>query len=327
MKTLIISPMSLVFPPADLGLRPEPLPSDKDWETEFLPLLDNVRAKGLDNIFSVVERGDGVFMVCDGSRRAKACIMLCEEGHPDFQSITVQVQTLEEIDMLEKQVAGNATQKKTTGAQYIKALQKILIVKNYTTAQLAEVAGMSEGYVKELLKINNLPKVVGRMIEEGDLSLVNAIQLNKLPEELITDEVLAAAHSLPNNAFTTKVSETLNNYKKALRAAKDPEEAKVFKPNQKIVSKEALAKLLQQAETAYSIEPSEYNQGQLEMIKKVWSIDEESIAIQKAEYEKKLQQAEIEKEKRKAARDAKAVEEAVKTLQKHNINVEMPEIA
>lgn len=321
METRIILPSQIVFPPADLGLRPEPKPEDKDWNEKFVPLLNDLRTHDLLNMFSVVERPDGTYMVTDGSRRAKAVKLLAEEGVKYVDGVAVQVVKLADIDILERQIAGNFNAKNTSSAQYLKALQKILIAKNYSIAQLASAVGMTEVYVRDLLKINYLPAVVREMVDAGDISITNAIQLNKLPEELMTDEMIKDAAMKSGTDFAAKVAETVNNHKKAQRSARDPEAAKTFVPSSRLLKKDELSVLLTQAEVAYEDTPSEYNKGALDMIKRVWSLDEASIAEQKEEFEKKLAESDRKKEERKAEREAKQLEEAKETLRKHGIQL------
>src|SRR4030066_200089 len=142
MQILNVSPKKIKFPFAnnELGLRPEPKEIDKDWQ-DTLDLLEDIRKNGMSDLFSVRPLGNDEFEVINGSRRTKICQILQEEGHPDFQQIPVQVNDIDEITSLERQIAGNANVKATNAKQYSAALVKIAVNKGYDIPKLAQSVG------------------------------------------------------------------------------------------------------------------------------------------------------------------------------------------
>jgi ParB/RepB/Spo0J family partition protein len=317
-----VATSSLVFPPADRALRKPPQVTDKDWD-EFLIFKDGIGQNGLLNPFSVSENADGTFTIIDGSRRAKACMMLAEEGHPDFQNINVQVRTEAEWDALELQIVGNHTAKKTPNSNYINSLQKLLIAKNYTIAELSQKVSMTEGYIENLLKLNHLPEIAKAAFDEKKMTVTNAIQLNKLPNENIEDMLIDAC-TLSGQDFAVKVSEKLNELAKARRAEKAGVE-KVFEPSAKYMKKDEATLKLRKAESMVQDDPSEFNRGYLLAWQEIFSLDEVSVADQKAAWDKEQSDAEKNKEERAKERAKKKTAEAVKLLQSQGVKIEMPE--
>lgn len=315
-----ISPTKLVFPPDNYALRPPPSPQDEDWESVTLVLKDDLSANGISDIFSVSETPDGNYMVLNGSRRAACAIMLCEEGHSNFQEIYVQVGNQQEYDALERQIAGNATIKKTPNTQYIKALQRLLIAKNYSIAELSKKVAMSEAYLTNLLKLNHLPEYAKEALDNGNMTVTNAIQLNKLPEEEIAD-FLPNATTMSGQDFTTAVSEKLNAIAKDKRAERTGEK-KEFSPSAKYLKKGDAELKFEQAKQQYETEESDFNRGYLLAWQEIFCLDEVSVAEQKASYEQKIKESEEKKAERAKKRESEKTAAAVELLKKHGVNID-----
>lgn len=316
MQVIEISPKSIIFPPEEMGLRPEPRAEDNDWD-EFLGFKDSIATQGLLNIFSVSEQPDGTYMVIDGSRRAKAVKMLCDEGHEQFQKISVQVTEASEWEALERQITGNVQSKKTKPAQYAAALRKIAIAGKLTPDQLAAKIGKSPQYTVQLLQLNNLPDAAKAALDERKLSITNAIQLQKVPADDF-DEFLLLAMSTDGPEFSAKVAEHMSEVAK-LRAAEKKGETPEFKPKAKMQPKDTLWLNYTRAEQAVEDEPNDFNQGYALAYAEVFGLDEKSVAAQREAWEAKQHEAEEKKKAREEKRKADKLKESAKFLKENNI--------
>lgn len=319
MKTIVISPNQLVHPPESIALRPAPTPDDKDWNEVLIPLKNDIEKNGLMDLFSVTDAGDGKYMVLNGNRRATALKLLCEEGHPDFQKISVQLTTAQEYDALERQIAGNATVKSTKPGQYIQAIQKLFMARQYTVEQLAERIGKSPSYVANLLKINKLPEYVNKALNENKLSVSNAIQLTRLPTAEEIEEKFEQACSKSGADFATLIEEHLKD-KAEERRAERTGQASEFNPEAKFIGKEKAYMNFERARNLIEEEDNEVNRAYFRAYQEIFQMDEVSIQKRRSEWEAKKAEKERKKEEQKKKREEKKREEAAKLLKSAGIN-------
>ena len=315
MVTKKIPVSAIVFPAEDVALRACPKETDKDYQS-FLDLKESIRTKGLMNIFSVRQDGEN-YCVIDGNRRATAIIGLFNEGDPQFaDGIVVQIREEEEYEALASQIAANHNMKKTLSSQEIKALKRIMAIKNWSLEETAKHVSMTPVYVANLLKLNYLPEIAKLALDDKNLTIANAIQLQKLPDDVIDDDWITKAMTMPGDQFTAAVSEELNRLRKERQLGKEAG-PRVFEPTAKLLSKEELSVLLERAQNAYETERTDYNRGAYEAMQKVFQLDEKTVAAKKAEWEQKDADRESKKEQRKEEREAKKVADAQALLEAH----------
>jgi len=315
MRTQQIQIDSIIFPSDDVALRPRPNEEDKDYD-KYLELKDSIGETGLINFFSVSETDDGQFTVIDGTRRAHAVIELNNEGCEKFADGTVWVQVREEKDWdaLALQIAGNYNTKKTMSSQEIKAIKKLIAIQGWDVETAAKKIGRSKSHLTNLLKLNDLSDIAKEALDAKELSIVNAIQLQKLPEDSLTDVWIADAIALPADQFASKVSEELNAIRKARQEGSAGK--REFVAQAKVMSKDDLNVLREQAMSAFEIDPNDYTRGCKETMEKVFSLDEETLSLKREEWEQKEAKRKEEDAKRKENREAKKLSDAQAFLEK-----------
>lgn len=318
MEIIHISPLQIKFPYAnnELGLRPEPKETDKDWQ-DTVNLLEDIRINGMSDLFSVRPLGEDKFEAINGSRRAKVCQILCQEGHPDYQSIPVKVDHIDEITSLERQISGNANVKATNAKQYSTALVKIAINKGYDVHQLAKAVGKSESFINNMLRFNRLPTTIQDLVAEYKMPITNAIAMTKLPEDLNL-KLVEDACALDTNAFAIRVKEAIDEYaaeKKALKGGKEP----TFELTEKKLSNDQIKANLEKARNLIEDESSEFNRGYLFAYEEIFQVDETSAKERKAKWDADQKARQDAKEARKADTEAKKRKELADYAKKHNI--------
>lgn len=319
MEIINISPMKIKFPYAnsELGLRPEPKETDADWK-DTLDLLEDIRNNGMSDLFSVRPLGNDEYEVINGSRRTKACQLLCAEGHPDYQQIPVQISNIDEITSLERQVAGNATVKATNTKQYAASLVKIALHQQYDVTALAKAVGKSESFVNNMLRFNRLPEAIQDLVAAYKMPVTNAIAMTKLPKDLDLLELMEDACTMDTNAFGIRVKEAVDAYaaeKKALKGGQEPK----FELTEKRISNDQIKANLEKAKNLVEDDSSEFNRGYLFAYEEIFQIDEKAAVERKTKWDSQQEAKKLAKEARKADTEAKKKRELAEYVKKNNI--------
>ena len=288
-------------------------PDDKKEWAKTMALKNDISNRGMLDSFSVRPIGEGKYEVINGSRRFTCAKMLHEEGHPDFADgyITVSIVEADEYESLASQLATNFHMNKTLKGKEIKAVQRLSLAKGWDLNTTAEKVGMSSDYLKKLMKTTYLPDNVQALIDSGEMSLAAAIQLSKLPSDLIDDHVEEAL-VLSVADFTAKIAQALDEYKKSVQKGNGGEVE--FSLTHEFAGKEAVELALDSAEAEYQLDASDYNRGRLDVLQELFAIDEKSAHVRKAEWDKKQEEKETKKVEREAARQAKKIEDAKKLI-------------
>jgi len=324
METVSVPISSIQLPPEEVSLRPAPSEKDSDYD-RFLDLKNDIAHRGLMQLFSVRKDGD-VCYVIDGFRRLTALKQLEAEGklHPTLVDtdgstgvVTVQVREDSEWDALASQISANYNRKKTMSTQDIKSLQRILYHTNCTLSQLATKVGMSEQYVTQLLKLQSLPTEVQEGIDSKEIPLVNAIQLSRLPAD-VQDDFIDSAKEMTGEEFTVAVSTRLNEIKKENKTGARPKE---FTAQMKLLKKADLEILYIQAGSDFEDNPSDENRGALEMIKKVFQMDDGSVEAARVKWEADEEARKLKEEDRKANREKKKIEDLAKYAEENGLKL------
>lgn len=316
----------IVFPAANGVARNAPDPKYKrDWE-EFQSLKRTLSYQALLNIPTVRPEGDK-YCVTDGNRRLRAMKELWAEQVPSFVkmypdgAVNLQVAEMSEADSLAAQISGNAQVNKQSASSLATAVRKYILLRpEEPFAEVAKKCGYSEARLTELLKVALLPEEIQELNRRGDIKTGNALQLTKLPIELVQEnEWVEKAITMPANEFAAEVGKAVIAYGKAIRSGNEASgRAKEFSPQAKLLKKDELGELLEKARYAYEEHPTEYNLGCKETMEKVFSLDEISVAKQKEQFDKQLEEAEERKRQRKAKREAKKLEEAQRFIEENS---------
>ena len=319
MELISVSPMDISFPSEnnEFFLRPEPKETDKDWQ-KTLDLKAIIEKNGMQDLFSCRPLGNNKYVVINGSRRTKVCQMLCEEGHPDFQQISIQVNDISEIESLEHQISGNATVLPTNPKQYAAALVKVAIQKQYNVNELAKAVGRSPGFVNNMLRFNRLPDEIQDLVATNHMPVTNAVALTKLPKDMELGSLVNDACEMDTSKFALKVKESVDNYAAEKRAAKDGK-APEFELTEKKINNDQIKANLEKAKNLVEDDPSDFNRGYLTALQEIFQIDEKSEAKRKAEWEAKQEEKERKKEERKKSVEEKKKEELKKYIKDNKI--------
>ena len=184
---------------------------DKESE-KYLGLVESIRIAGFIGAVTVrpvvTETGAKVFELVDGLHRLTAAI---DAGLEKIPVVSVE---LDPSGVLETQILGNVHKIETAPSDYSKQLKRWLILNPMATVRdLASKLGMDEAWVKGRLAIANIEnKAINEAINDGRITVHNAMQLSKLPDAEQA-EWAERAMSMPVAEFTKEVSERV----KALR--------------------------------------------------------------------------------------------------------------
>jgi hypothetical protein len=318
MKFITISPSLLVFSDiinSEFSARQLPKETDKDYNT-FLELKESIATSGLLNTFSVYAKEDK-FCVIDGNRRAYAIVQLFNEKNPSFaekypDGITVQLMETDDTNALINQIAGNYHVNKQKAASLAKACYKVLIQKTMTISELSKKLNISAQYLEQILKINALPDTIKSEIDAGQITATNAIQLCKIPAELLDADIVGQSKLLAGPEFTAYADNLVKEYKKAIRENRDPNQVDgtvVFSATPKLRMKQELEAMYITATERFVVEPSDYNKGFADALKYSFRMDESTLEDDRRAFDLAQKEKAEKKELRKRDREIKKTEE------------------
>lgn len=308
-KFLNIDPSKLIFAEEAMAARKLADPQDASYP-EFLQLKKAINDQGLLNTFSVTQR-EGGYLVLDGNRRGLAIQQLWAEGqlrdrYPE--GIPVQVMEASDADVLLMQISGNANVNKQKAASLAKALHRALLMTNITITDLAKRAGMTEVYVENILKLNVLPDHVKAAIDAGEITATNAFHLNRLPTELLNDEMIDQAKIKTGSEFCNLVDTAKKEFLAAKKAGTPVEAVDgnvVFNPSPKLRMKAELEGMRKLALERAQIEPTEANIAYASAMDWCFRMDAETLESDRAAFE-------LAKKDKEAKAKARAEERATK---------------
>ena len=262
------------------------LPTDPD----VIEMITDITTRGIINSPSVTPR-NGVYILTDGGRRMTALKKMLADGIiPDDIGVKV-IHGLTDEEIIGWQMAGNINIKKTANKQYINGLFQLATAGTMNTEQISKLAGMSIEYIMKLFKTLKFPESVLDTCEKEGVKIGNLIILselaNKIPEEDYSTWI-NDAKTLNQKELTIKVADELNAIKQALSIRKDGKKTDEFIAEPTLLSKSDLFDNFKRAEIAFNVESSRDNEITLSIYKKIWQMDEETIAIKRRQHEEKI---------------------------------------
>jgi len=288
---------------------------DKTGE-EYIGLVDSIRSKGFNGSISVREiegDEDGVlYAVVDGMHRTMAA------KDAGLAEIPCSVAAFDEAEAIEFSIMANVHKKDTTVAEYRQGLIKLLKLNPMmTNADLAEKMCKSTQWVGNILSLNKIDNdEIISLIDEGKITLSNAVALAKLPPEEMVNYITEAQPEAPN-VFIPKVDARAKEIKDAKRQGKNPEDRQ-FIPSEFLQKMRDIKEARDTGELATQLlghtgiaDPAEAFKLALNW---VLHVDPISIEEQKAQYEQKLEAQKAKKAEREAKRAAKAKEKAAEKM-------------
>lgn len=293
---------------------------DKE-EDHIVELANDIRDRGLLNMPTVVDKGNGKFVPTDGARRWTALMLLADRNEcPLYEEVVGEINMQvkpdqSDLETLADQIAGNATVKSTANKEYIDGLYKLASQGNFSMDQLAKKAGKSANWIAKLFKTKKIPDAVWEKCEAGKVPMANMITMADIIGKVEGEEleaIVKAAITQPAEEFAITVDDELSVLRELRKESRGGGSAE-FSAKEKFIGKDGARLMLAQAENDFIEDSSEVNEAILNVLKKLFSLDEASIAAQKEAFDKKIEDKKAQAEARKKEReDAKLEEEADK---------------
>lgn len=284
-----------------------------DEESEkFNEIVASVKQFGILNAVNArriidPETGNEVISLLDGAHRFTAA------KKAGLDTIPVQIVDIADEDVMLAQIVGNTQKVETKPAEYAAQIGRILADRQHlTSSDLAAKLGVSSAWIDKILKLNNIEnEKIKSIIDSGDMTLANAVQLSKLPAEE-QDQYVEAAMSDNAAKFAGTVADRIKEIREAKKQGKKtgPKEFRAVEHCRKMGEiKEEIATpsvAIQLTKKFNVTDPAEaFTLG----LKWAFRVDPDSVEEQKAEHEKRKEEA---AQKRAAAEAEKAAKRAEK---------------
>jgi ParB/RepB/Spo0J family partition protein len=184
----------------------------------FQQLVQSIRSRGVYNSILVreLQRPTGiVYGLIDGLQRYTGSL---EAGCAD---IPANIVAMSDAEMLEAQIITNTVHIETRPADLSKHLLRMLARDPLlTTKSLAEKLCKSETWVNQRLSLSKLLPNIQLLVNDGQINLVNAYILSKIPQDEQATHVDAAMLESPL-AFVPRMKERIAELKKASQTGTD----------------------------------------------------------------------------------------------------------
>lgn len=279
----------------------------------FQGLRDSIAQVGVLNAVSVREKtdaetGEAYYELVDGLHRFTAAM---DAG---LDEIPVVVKDLTETQVLEAQIMANVHKIETRPVEYTKQLQRILAANpTMTMAELAGRLAKTPQWLSQRFGLLKLHEQVQELVNDGKIKLSNAYQLAKLPVEEQLNYIDAAMTQQPDE-FTPVITKRAKEIKEARRAGKDEAEAG-FSPNPHLRKVSEIKAEFTSPVVGPVLCPSDaVADGFALGVAWVLHMDDESVAKQQADFEKRAAERKEAQEKRKLERLEKKNAEAAEAL-------------
>lgn len=189
---------------------------------KYLGLIDSIKLMGVLNPINVrfkrqqINNPDGsitddeYYELVDGLQRFSA------SKDAGLKEIPAQVVDLQDNEVLEAQIMANIHREETKPIEYTNQLKRILNLNpTMTLSQLAARLGKSEKWVDDRLSIVKIEdENIRSLIDNGDVNLVNAYHLAKLPSSE-QKNYLDAAIREPSAKFTPMINARIKELREA----------------------------------------------------------------------------------------------------------------
>jgi len=208
-----------VLQTSDIIANPIKLREVNKESVDYLELVESIRKDGVINaitVRSVAGELGAQYQLIDGLHR------LTPARDVGLLELTVQVIDLDDIGVLMHQITMNSHNIQTRPVEYTNQLKQILTEKPLMTiGELGKEIGKSAAWINQRLSLGNITNEVTQgLVNEGNISLVNAYSLATLPEEE-QDDWLTAAQTESITEFAPKVAARLKELRAASRQARD----------------------------------------------------------------------------------------------------------
>ena len=278
-------------------------PLDKE-DPAFQELVADVETYGVQQSISVNhyvdENGNDRYTLVDGLQRLSAAR---EAGIDSL--VCILEDDMGTTDMLAKQFRLNKHRVDTRPAAFGKQMRRILDENpDWTIDKLAQLLSVTNKFIQDRLKLDDLDSNVQKMVDRGEVNLTNALNLQTLPKEERDNWVDRAANQ-DVTEFGNAVAARRKEIKAALNKGKQVEDEgfvanPIFRKKSDVVDEMTNHGMRKQFMKAHpNAKPEEAFDYAISW---VMHMDPETIAERKAKWEKDQQERAA---KKKAAKEAK----------------------
>lgn len=285
---------------------------DRD-DPNYEQLVASVIQAGITTPISVRITEEGIYELIDGRHRLTAAQ---DAGLTEIPCIIYE--NLSEAEHLDIQIISNTHRAETKPAQYANQLKRrFALDPTLTAVQVATNIGRTVHWVNQILRLNRLAEAIQEKVDDGTISLSNAVILAQLPEDE-QGEWLERAISQSADVFVPECTARIKEIKDAARKG-HVVEAPQFTPMAKLrkvgIIKEELTSGEQAAQAS---DPDVFAAA----IKWVLQLDDTTVDADRAKWEER-QAARVEDKKnrelqRAEAKEKKAKEDAAKVREEMN---------
>ena len=292
-----------------------------DHESEkYLGLVESIRNVGFNGAITVRQAfnpengqprlvdGRQIYELIDGLHRWNAA------KDAGLETIPCQVKEgLDKEGVMVEQVMMNLHKIDTRPIEFTHQLQRLIAYNpTLTVVELAHKIGKSPTFIHGRLSLLKLHENIQRLVDDGKITLSNALPLCKLPKDEQLGFVDLAMQASPAE-FVPEVNKRVKEIREARKAGRDtaPQE---FSPTAALQKK---ADIEAEAETLNVIQQlidetgaTTAAEGAEIALKWALKIDAKSIEIQKAKYDQRMAEKNAAKQKRAVDRAKKKAEEA-----------------
>jgi len=278
---------------------------------EYLGLVASIKEKGFMGSITVrpqtdKESGDTFYELVDGLQRFNAA------KDAGLSEIPSNIMELSDALTLEAQIMTNIHKVETKPAEYTNQLKRILAANPLMTeAELAGRLGKSPQWINQRLSLTKISnEEILALVNEGKICLANAYALAKLPPEE-QPSFVDRATTMPPDEFVPSVQTRAKEIRDAKHKGLDTAPIE-FTPTAHM---RKLGEVKQELETG-EIGPALVKALKIKKpedafalgVSWVLHMDEQSIEIQKAEYDARQKKKSDDAAKKKAEREAKKAE-------------------
>jgi len=193
---------------------------------EYIGLCDSIKGVGIINAINVREQSEDVdgkiikfFELVDGLHRFSAA---CDVG---LKQIPVSVVDFNDAQTLEAQIMANVHKVETRPVEYTKQLQRVFSGNpTLTLAEMAAKVAKSPAWISQRLSLLKLEKSVQTLVDAGEITVSNAVQLAKLPPEEQVNYIDQAI-SMGSDEFVPLVQARAKEIRDAARQGRSAEPA------------------------------------------------------------------------------------------------------
>ncbi len=283
----------------------------------YVSLRDSIKVGGVLQPLLVREKTDTLedggsetyYQLVDGLQRYTACKEL------GFDEVDVKIGTLTDIEALQAQIITNVHRVETKPVEYTKSLQRLMSLdSSLTIPDIASRIAKSSQWLNQ--RFNMVNKIDARLLElvnEGQISVTNALQLAKLPKG---EQIDYAAQAQAETAvdFVKTVKDRVAEINKSAKEGREVQERKfelTIKQRKLSEIKAANDDGSFAASLVSSAKPSDLVAAVQLGIQWVLSVDPATAAQRESVYnesetlrEEKKVQAKVERDKKAAAKKA-----------------------